>query len=111
MRSSMPNLFLQSRIWLISKPVNALMAKDYPAAIAGPNGDYRVANNAFSGTLNWQNYTQLSVKADENISSRNHLSGSLSRTIRPAFQTAASGTHVYNFDLPNGGPFSSAIIK
>src|SRR5204863_4152937 len=105
------NIIPQNRISAVSKTVNALMAKDYPAAIAGPNGDYLVANNAFSGPLNWQNYTQLSVKADENISSRNHLSGSLSRTIRPAFQTAASGVHVYNFDLPNGGPFSSAIIK
>ncbi len=105
------NIIPQSRISSVSKTVNALMAKDYPATVAGPNGDYLVANNAFSGPLNWQNYTQLSIKADENISSRNHLSGSLSRTIRPAFQTAASGTHVYNFDLPNGGPFSSAIIK
>src|SRR5205085_2719195 len=101
----------QNRISSISKTVNAIMAKDYPAVIAGPNGDYLVANNAFSGPLTWQNYTQLAIKGDENISSRNHLSGSVSRTIRPAFQTAASGVHVYNFDLPNGGPFSSAIIK
>ena len=82
-RSMFPgNVIPQSRISSVSKTVAALMAKNYPATVAGPNGDYLTANNAFSGPLNFQNYTQLSIKGDENISSRNHLSGSLSRSDR-----------------------------
>jgi hypothetical protein len=87
------------------------MAKDYPATAPGPNGDYLLANNAYANYPTWQTYTQLSVKADHNISSRNHLSGSVLRTTQPQLTYNASGTHVDNSALPNGGPFTSAIIK
>src|SRR5436190_14663452 len=50
------NIIPQSRISSVARTVNAIMAKDYPATVAGPSGDYLVANNAFSGPLNWQNY-------------------------------------------------------
>ena len=105
------NVIPASRISTVSKRVIALMAKDYPATVPGPNGDFLLANNAFAGYDTWQNYTQMSVKADHNIGSRNHLSGSLARTSQPYYNAAASGIHVWNSALQYGGPFTSAIIK
>ncbi len=112
MRTMFPgNIIPQSRISTVSRRVIAVMQKDYPATVPGPNGDFLLNNNAFAGYDTWQTYTQMSVKADHNISSRNHLSGSLLRTTQPYYNASASGIHVWNSALQYGGPFTSAIIK
>jgi hypothetical protein len=100
----------QSRISKVSQQVLAVMAKDYPATVPGPNGDYLLPNNAYGAYNTWQRFTQLSVKGDHNISPRNHLSGSILRTTQPQYQANASGVHVWD-NLQYGGPFSSAIVK
>ena len=104
------NVIPQNRISKVSQQVLGIMAKDYPATVPGPNGDYLLPNNAYGAYNTWQRFTQLSVKGDHNISSRNHLSGSILRTTQPQYQANASGVHVWA-NLPDGGPFSSAIVK
>jgi Carboxypeptidase regulatory-like domain/TonB dependent receptor len=105
------NIVPQSRISTVAKQVLGDMAKYYPATVPGPNGDYLLVNNAYGFYNVWQRYTQISIKGDQNISARNHLSGSFIRTTQPQFQGNASGTHVWTQTPGDGGPFSSAIIK
>ncbi len=104
------NIIPQSRISKVSQQVLAIMQKDYPATVPGPNGDYLLPNNAYAAYNTWQRFTQFSVKGDQNISVNNHLSGSILRTTQPQYQANASGVHVWD-NLQYGGPFSSAIIK
>jgi hypothetical protein len=105
------NIIPTSRISKVAQQVIALMKQSYPATIPGPNGDYLLGNNAFGDYNVWQRYTQGSVKADHNISTRNHLSGTVARTTQPQFQGNASGTHVWTQSSGDGGPFSSAVVK
>ncbi len=105
------NIIPANRISKVSQQVLAVMQKYYPATVPGPAGDYLLVNNAYGAYNVWQRYTQLSLKGDHNISSRNHLSGSIARTTQPQFQGNASGTHVWTQSPGDGGPFSSAVIK
>jgi hypothetical protein len=110
-RSMFPgNIIPQSRISQVSQQVLGIMQKAYPATVPGPNGDYLLANNAYGPYNTWQRFTQLSLKGDHNISSNDHLSGSIARTTQPQYQGNASGTHVWDAQQ-FGGPFSSAIVK
>ncbi len=93
------NIIPQSRISAVSRQVLAIMAKDYPATVPGPSGNYLLVNNAYGAYNVWQRYTQISLKGDHNISTRNHLSGSVARTTQPQYQANASGTHVWSDDL------------
>src|SRR5260370_9309635 len=101
------NVIPVNRISKVSQQVLAIMSKDYPATVPGPNGDYLLPNNAYGTYNTWQRFTQLSVKADHNISSRNHLSGSILRTTQPQFPRKASGRPVWP-NRPDWGPFSPA---
>ena len=105
------NIIPASRISNVSEQVLNIMQKYYPATVPGPAGNYLLVNNAYGAYNVWQRYTQISVKMDHNISSRNHLSGSVARTTQPQFQGNASGTHVWTQSSGDGGPFSSAVIK
>ncbi len=105
------NIIPPSRISTVSQRVIAVLKKDYPATVPGPNGDYLLPNNAFAGYDTWQTFKQTSLKGDHNFGSRNHLSGSFARTTQPQLTANASGVHVWNSALPYGGPFTSAIIK
>jgi Carboxypeptidase regulatory-like domain/TonB dependent receptor len=99
-----------SRFSVVSQQVLALMQKDYPATVPGPNGDYLIAQNAYGAYNTWQRNTQISAKGDHNVSNKDHLSGSYLRTTQPHYEANASATHVWD-NLLYGGPFSSAIIK
>ncbi len=104
------NIIPASRISKVSQQVLGILSKDYPATVPGPNGDYLLPNNAYGAYNTWQRFTQFSIKGDHNISTSNHLSGSILRSTQPQYQANASGVHVWD-NLQYGGPFSSAIIK
>jgi hypothetical protein len=105
------NIIPLSRISKVSQQVLGIMQQYYPATVPGPAGNYLLVNNAYGNYNVWQRYTQLSLKMDHNISSRDHLSGSIARTTQPQFQGNASGTHVWTQSPGDGGPFSSAVVK
>jgi hypothetical protein len=102
------NLIPANRISAVSKKLGQIMTQDYAPAVKQADGQYAMINNSFFPTANTASFyqTQLSIKLDHNLTSRQKLSGSWEYVDRPRILLDQGG--VWNATLPDGGPLSRA---
>ena len=99
------NIIPQNRISAVSQNVTKILGQYYKPQLG------TLLNNSFFPVSNQAgfNQTQFSTKSDYNITTNQRLSGSFVFVDRP--RTLLDQGGVWNFDDPNGGPFSRARLQ
>ncbi|MDZ4797538.1 MAG: carboxypeptidase-like regulatory domain-containing protein [Bryobacteraceae bacterium] len=99
------NIIPQSRISAVSQNVTKILGQYYKPQLG------TLLNNSFFPVSNQAgfNQTQFSTKSDFNITTNQRLSGSFVFVDRP--RTLLDQGGAWNFDDPNGGPFSRARLQ
>ncbi|HOQ48092.1 MAG TPA: TonB-dependent receptor, partial [Bryobacteraceae bacterium] len=104
-----------SRFSEVSKKVNSLAVPGYLPTVKDPSGRYQLLQNAPAPVSSITKFDQHSftLKADQNITDRQKLSGSLSYIARPRtfFDQSGLNTLFDPSDIEFGGPLSSADFQ
>ncbi len=102
------NMIPASRISAVSRRLGQIMTQDYAPQVRQADGQPAMVNNSFFPASNQTSFhqSQFSVKGDQNLGSRQKLSGSWAWVDRPRILVDQGG--VWNAALADGGPLSRA---
>ena len=105
------NIIPRARISRVSQRVAEIMKKWYPPLVREPDGRFAMINNSFFPVYNTASFDQkqFSIKADQNLSNRQKLSGMFAWVTRPRVLLDQGG--VWSDQDPNGGPLSKARLQ
>ena len=104
------NIIPKSRFSQVSRNVNAITSKYFPAMVKDPDGKWALQRNSYFPAANapvFDNH-QFSTKVDQNFSEEHKLASSAGYVIKDRSTLADSGG-IWSLDEPaTGGPFSGA---
>ena len=104
------NIIPKSRFSTVSKNVNAIVSKYFPAMVKDPDGQYALQRNSYFPAANapvFDNH-QFSTKVDQNFNEKHKLAASAGYVIKNRSTLADSGG-IWSLSEPTGGgPFSGA---